>query len=129
MRLLGFLLLDLALADLAFLAPPVSRAPSGGLAAFGRRGGERGLLSPVARDAEIPVPPKQAASTGLNAALLLGVSAVAMALARRRANLARRVWTYMPMDAAGRQSSPCFPCASSIVSAVSDGDQPGVDVV
>ncbi|CAE7293074.1 rpmA, partial [Symbiodinium pilosum] len=40
----------------------------------------------------------QAASSGMSATLLLGASAVAMALARRRATLARRVWTYMPIE-------------------------------
>ncbi|CAE7866416.1 unnamed protein product [Symbiodinium sp. KB8] len=88
MRLLGFLLLaHRALADVAFLAPsaPTARAPSG-------------LIPSVIRDAELPVPPKQAASTGMSTALLLGASAVALALARRRANLSRRVWTYQPIE-------------------------------
>eukprot|EP00439_Symbiodinium_sp_Y106_P022411 s1909_g2.t1 len=88
MRLLGFLLLaHRALADVAFLAPsaPTSRAPSG-------------LIPSVIRDAELPLPSKQAASTGMSTALLLGASAVALALARRRANLSRRVWTYQPIE-------------------------------
>ena len=85
MRLLVLLVAGAA-ADLTFVAPGhLDRA---------------NLRSTPVHDFSKTQPPKQAGAGG-NVAILLGASALMLALSRRQSSTSRNVWSFIPMDKEG----------------------------